>query len=314
MKNYEGKSTSFALCYGGKVKRIFDRKIFADRKLYPGISWKYAHFILFGYYPKDWDDMLTFTSNDDPRFFDNDESLSLKYLEDDDFEFDDYDYVYEAIKFIMEEEPKYIDESIHKNCVGKKYYNKHAYGRTSDLVAAFSTLEIKIDLLDKDCLLVYMEEKYGNLKSTYCCYCEYIKSIFIHFMYMKSKSQKNPVEEAAKEKANDKAKEALKEGKFTKYLNIKSKLYSDEVIKKITESFNKAVIPTFKDASKQSKEFFKVVEKAVKSGNFRLANLKETKNGFSFVLKNKDIRFDFDDKGNVNYKITPVSFEGQAAK
>ena len=291
MKNYEGKTTSFRLCYGGKTDRIFDRKIFADRKLYPGISWKYAHFILFGYYPKDWDDMLTFTSNDDPRFVDNDKSLSLKYLEDDDFEFDDYDYVYEAIKFIMEEEPKYIDESIHKNCVDKKYYNKYAYERISDLAAAFSTLEIKTDLFDKDFLIMYMEEKYGNLKSTYCCYCEYIKSIFIHFMFIKYKSQKNPVEKAAKEKANDKAKEALKEGKFTKYLNIKSKLYSDEVIKTITDSFNKAVVFAFNEADKQGKNFFQVVENAVKYGNFRLSDINEDKS--KFTLENDDIVFIF---------------------
>lgn len=309
MKTYEGKTTVFNYYENGYLEYAFDRAIFSNRTLYPGNTWKRAHYIIFGYYPKDWDDMCSIKNNEDYRTeanlqYDQESEYSVKNCSNnEELDFDDYDVLYEIIKFVFEKEVEF-DERIHYYLTNKNIISFRAgqvLGRLANSIGFIS-----------ECSPVFLE-KYKELnltKYTWLTFDEILK----YFIYQKSLIEKNPVEEAAKEKANDKAKEALKEGKFTKYLNIKTKLYSDEVIKIITESFNKAVIPTFKDASKQSKEFFKVVEKAVKSGNFRLANLKETKNGFSFVLKNKDIRFDFDDKGNVNYKITPVSFEEQAAK
>ena len=293
----KGKTTAFkCVCVEGT--RIFDRKIFADRKLYPGRSWKYAHYILFGYYPKDWEDMLTFTSNNDPRFDRSaNKDLSLKYLEDDDFDFDDYDYVYEAIKFIMEEEPSYIDESIHQKCVDKNYYTNFAYGRISSLYAAATSLDISLDYLDKSpeeekkYRMIDMEKKFGHLPKDSSVYFGYVESILAHYMYRKMITQKNLAEEAAKKKANTKAKEVLKEGKFTKYLNIKTKLYSDEVIKTITESFNKAVVFAFNEADKQGKDFFQVVENAVKYGNFRLSDINEDIS--KFILENDNIVFIF---------------------
>lgn len=317
MKNYEGKSTNF---YDSERNYFFDRKVLADRKLYPGDTWKKTHYHLFGYYPKDWDDMLTYTSDKDYRM---EKYLQENPLATENFKgnkkdlsenIDFYDAIYETVKFVTGKEPDLKELLIHKlsgeGSVDNFYMRsliKKSIERVSDAMKIIHT-----DGLNRF-LRLNPDSEFAKLKDCGVTTVT-VGYICINKVFWANINQKNQAVEAAKEKANDKAKEALKEGKFTKYLNIKSKLYSDEVIKTITESFNKAVIPTFKDASKQGKEFFKVVEKAVKSGNFRLANLKETKNGFSFVLKNKDIRFDFDDKGNVNYKITPVSFEEQAAK
>ena len=135
-----------------------------------------------------------------------------------------------------------------------------------------------------------MYEKCINELNTEFYYDGFTINALVYYIYQNS-NQKNPVVEAAKEKANDKAKEALKEGKFTKYLNIKTKLYSDEVIKTITDSFNKAVVFAFNEADKQGKNFFQVVENAVKYGNFRLSDINEDKS--KFTLENDDIVFIF---------------------
>lgn len=289
MKNYEGKSAMIKL---GEDGRVIDRSNFSNRELYPGNTWKKAHYIIFGYYPKDWDDMASITNTDIiAEMLEQERTYNCEnpeFLENIDL----YDKVFESIKLITGKEIV-LDGAIHYKLMDKdsrfgyvgfpSYINKSLY----ILENASEENEFKRGISFMNNSRNYHLKLYTDIDND-----EWLAiNTMVYYIYQDNKDQKNPVEEAAKEKAKDKAKEELKEGKFTKYLNIKTKLYSDEVIKNITESFNKAVIPTFKDASKQSKEFFKVVEKAVKSGNFRLSSLDEDIS--KFTLENDDIIFIF---------------------
>ena len=282
MKNYEGKSAVISIGFN----HVLDRKVFFDKKLYPGNTWKKAHYAIFGYYPKDFDDMTRITNM---KSIDNmQEDERVRNCEDkNDLKMDLYIRTFEAIKFITGKEIV-LDPLVHSKLMGKDSFGGHSFFLIY-LNNALSVLEmVSNNYFTSPIFSTY--SKCINELNTGFYYDGFTINALVYYIYQNS-NQKNPVVETAKEKANDKAKEALKEGKFTKYLNIKSKLYSDEVIKIITESFNKAVISTFKDASKQSKEFFKVVEKAVKSGNFRLSSLDEDIS--KFTLENDDIIFIF---------------------
>lgn len=285
MKTYEGKSVVIRL---GEDGRVIDRSNFSNRELYPGDTWKKAHYIIFGYYPKDWDDMASITNTDmiaemleQERTYNCANPESLENI-------DLYDKVFELIKLITGKEIV-LDGAIHYKLMDKDsrfgyvgfptYINKTLY----ILENADEENEFKRGISFMNHSQNYHLKLYTDIDND-----EWLAiNTMVYYIYQDSKDQKNPVEEAAKEKA----KEALKEGKFTKYLNIKTKLYSDEVIKTITESFNKAVVFAFNKANKQGKDFFQVFEDAVKYGDFGLSDINEDMS--KFTLENDNIIFIF---------------------
>lgn len=288
MKKFEGKSEVFSYydAYHNRFKYAFDRKIFSNRQLYPGDTWKRAHFILFGYYPKDWDDMCTYTSNYDdrchtsyyPHYKSDDElevSLYANYKDTAKFEWDDYDAMYETIKFLMEQEPVFDD------CIHKHLYNHKAFSRYGLNDICLNSLISDINYIQENEWEFKDEEEVMRLtKKPKMIQNDVIgNAMKIISYYVFNKAVYN---------------EKKKEGEFTKYLNIDSEIYSDEVIKAVTEAFNKAVIPAYKNASSQSKELFEAVQNAIKKGNFELVDVTQGKgNEFKFILKNDDIAFVF---------------------
>ncbi len=282
MKNYEGKSAVISIGFN----RVLDRKVFFDKKLYPGNTWKKAHYAIFGYYPKDFDDMTRITNM---KSIDNmQEDERVRNCEDkNDLKMDLYIRTFEAIKFITGKEIV-LDPLVHSKLMDKDSFGGYLTFLTY-LNSALSVLEMVSNNYFTSPILGNYRKCINELNTEFY-YDGFTINALVYYIYQNS-NQKNPVERAAKEKANDKAKEALKEGKFTKYLNIKSKLYSDEVIKTITESFNKAVVFAFNKADKQGKDFFQVFEDAVKYGHFRLSNINEDMS--KFTLENDNIIFVF---------------------
>lgn len=279
MKNYEEKSTSFAYYEYGKLKYVFDRSIFSNRKLYPGDTWKKAHFILFGYYPKDWDDMLTYTSSNDIRRNDlsnPNKDISLSNF-DGEFVWDDYDVAYESIKFIMEEEPNIIDTNIHSIFMG--YHVLIEFGDVI-LGTIYSNIKaiqhciaenkfVNLELLTEGELVP------GNIISSF-------DRLIAKIVYKKAMSQKNPVEKA------------------TNYLDINSLAQvTDENQRFIFSNFLEVIKKICKQSTKKDNSIWNKLQEMIKSEKVILKDFENKDPTPLFTLENTKVRLVFSNHNSV---------------
>lgn len=279
MKNYEGKSTSFSYYEYGKLKYVFDRSIFSNRKLYPGDTWKKAHFILFGYYPKDWDDMLTYTSSKDIRRNDlsnPNKDISLSNF-DGEFVWDDYDVAYESIKFIMEEEPNIIDTNIHSIFMGY-----HVLIESGDIILGTIYSNIKViqhcivenKFVNLE-LLTEGELVPGNIISSF-------DRLIAKIVYKKAMSQKNPVKEA------------------TNYLDINSLAQvTDENQRFIFSNFLEVIKKICKQSTKKDNSIWNKLQEMIKSEKVILKDFENKDPTPLFTLENTKVRLVFSNHNSV---------------
>ena len=281
MKNYEGKTTSIAY-YRGNVdlESIIDRKIFSNRKLYPGDTWKRAHYIIFGYYPKDWDDMCSFTSNRDERaqtYMDENSRLALKYS-DKHIYFDDYDAIYEVAKFILEKEPDFegYSDSIQRKLCGLK--SRSRYGGE-----VFGYLNSKLEIFNIK-VRKNVFEKYE--KDIYLCidtdrYLVFDRLVY-YFLYQNYISKKNPVIKAAN------------------YLDINSLAQvTDENQRFIFSAFLEVIQKICKQNTKKDNSMWDKLQEIMKSEKVSLRDFENKGQTPLFTLENTKVRFVFSNRNFV---------------
>lgn len=305
MTTYKGNTATFSFYNDKGLKKVFDRSIFSNTELYPGDSWKMAHFILFGYYPKDFNDMCTFTSNCDHRKYGEYHTV-IENCENRNIKWDDFDLLRETIKFVTEKNVDFPDE-IHKVFMGEKYMSKYPGDNINLSYLCQADFLSELYEENKNSMLIHLSRSYKivswDLLGTF-------RSIVNYYFLKKIETEKNPMEELAKKLSASANKNKTNSSYFddlNTMIEIDKDAFTKKMIDKIMSKFRQSIGQFVQESTKNGQKENAI--KAIKSGIFKIKDISIVDGKLNCKIYNNQITFELSNDTNIRYFYNVVEMQ-----
>lgn len=305
MKKYEGRSENF---YFDNYNFIVNRNILSNGVLYPGDTWKETHYILFGYYPENWEDMTTYTMNSDKRNIrisnDTDYKYKIPFLN-----ISPYRAIYEIIKFVTGKEPlldkkefksSYFQKSVSINMISS--YLKWAINMAIDYNKRGEEY-IQYAIKNPSKGIPYLQEKIGSNIDLG------IKEICAYKIFFMNKGQKNRILEIIKKKKDkiEEISDAINFDKIGEMIEIDKDYFTKKMSDKITSKFSQSIRQFIQESiNKGQKE---IAIKAIKSSIFKISVISIIDGKLNCKIYNNQIIFELSNDTNIRYYYNAVEMK-----
>lgn len=277
MKKYEGKSVNIRI--NGVEDYVLDRSNFSNRKLYPGDSWKVAHYAIFGYYPKDWDDMVRITDldtiacmEDEERYSNCKNAENLELIK----RINLYNAVYETIKLITGKEIV-LDNLVYSRLMNE-YIDCYYYLTNLLSISLMGVEEAPNNYIS----IMYTHGDNYHLELNYYIELQsFVINTLIYYIYQDRKNEKNPVG-------------------ATNYLDINSLVQvTDENQRFIFSAFLEVIQKIRKQSTKKDNSMWDKLQEIMKGEKVTLRDFENKGPTPLFTLENTKVRLVFSNHNSV---------------